>query len=311
MLVLGAANLDVTAVTPTTHAVADSLPGQVRFSPGGVGRNIAENLARLGLPVALLAQVGDDAAAQAILVPTARAGVDVSRVLEVRDYPSNAYVALHGLDGDLLAAVNAMALCASEHLSEKLPEPWLPSIATAGVLVTDANLPELWLREALTQVHRHADRHQGSMPFCVADGTSAHKVSRLRSVLPQLDLLKVNRLEAQTLLGEPDTQLGASDAVTLAQRLQSLGPKAAVVSLGGQGLAWATSSQAAHLPAIPALQWVSSSGAGDALLSGLLAGLWHGRAWEQALQLGQACAVRTLASAQTCVPELSDLIKEF
>lgn len=311
-MVLGAANLDVTAVAPTNQAVADSLPGQVRFAPGGVGRNIAENLSRLGLPVTLLAHVGDDAAAQAILVPTAQAGVDLSLVQTALHTSSNAYVALHGADGDLLAAVNAMALCEPSPLSVPFPALWVAPIAATAVLVLDANLPEIWLTQALGLAHARSEGASNPPAFCVADGTSAHKVNRLSALLPQIDLLKVNRAEALVLLQESAADVPhATDAVELARRVQALGPGAVVVSLGADGLAWATSSQASRMPAPTLTEWVSSSGAGDALLSGLVAGLWHGLSWLEALELGQACAARTLASAQTCVPELSDLIKEF
>jgi len=61
VLVVGAAGLDL-KVRPRTAEVAlgRSNPGEIRWGWGGVARNMAENLARLGTEVQLITAVGDD-----------------------------------------------------------------------------------------------------------------------------------------------------------------------------------------------------------------------------------------------------------
>ena len=49
--VVGGANMDIGGFPSAALVPGDSNPGQVRMSVGGVGRNIAENAARLGLEV--------------------------------------------------------------------------------------------------------------------------------------------------------------------------------------------------------------------------------------------------------------------
>ena len=53
VLALGGANLDIVATAPGFQA-AESNPGRIRCAPGGVARNVAENLARLGHAVGLV-----------------------------------------------------------------------------------------------------------------------------------------------------------------------------------------------------------------------------------------------------------------
>ena len=59
--VIGGANIDISAKHSAPVAVAgDSQRGKISVSAGGVARNIAENLARLGSAVQLITGLGDD-----------------------------------------------------------------------------------------------------------------------------------------------------------------------------------------------------------------------------------------------------------
>ena len=80
IVVLGGANIDIKAKVTAPNRLGTSNPGIVSTSAGGVGRNIAHNLARLGADVALISVVRNDVHGDAVLAETRRAGVDVSRV---------------------------------------------------------------------------------------------------------------------------------------------------------------------------------------------------------------------------------------
>ena len=59
--VIGGANIDISAkYNSAVTATGDSNQGQIFTSAGGVARNIAENLARLGSAVQLITGLGDD-----------------------------------------------------------------------------------------------------------------------------------------------------------------------------------------------------------------------------------------------------------
>src|SRR4051794_35968433 len=58
VLLGGGANMDVKARSPRAAVLAPSNPGSATMSAGGVGRNVAENLARLGTRTHLVAAVG-------------------------------------------------------------------------------------------------------------------------------------------------------------------------------------------------------------------------------------------------------------
>ena len=65
--VVGGANMDIGGFPSAALIPGDSNPGQVRMSVGGVGRNIAENAARMGLEVELITALGADGNGRMIL----------------------------------------------------------------------------------------------------------------------------------------------------------------------------------------------------------------------------------------------------
>ncbi len=75
-----------------------------------MGRNIAENLARLGERVVLLSAVGDDGSGRRILQQAAECGIDISHVLVDADHRTAAYLAVLDDTGDLVMSIDDMSI---------------------------------------------------------------------------------------------------------------------------------------------------------------------------------------------------------
>ena len=89
--------------------MASSNPAAVRSGFGGVARNVAENLVRLGVPVALVTQVGDDAGGRALRADCAASGIDVQGVMLSAAYPTPEYVAIIDDRSELVIGASATA----------------------------------------------------------------------------------------------------------------------------------------------------------------------------------------------------------
>ena len=109
-VVIGGANMGYLWLQPRQPAHRDSNPGRVRTSAGGVGRNIAENLARLGTDTRLLTAVGNDQYGHHLLEVSQRAGVDVRQVLVLEGQSTSCYLSLHDGSGEMSCAVNDMGI---------------------------------------------------------------------------------------------------------------------------------------------------------------------------------------------------------
>ncbi|MGY8794759.1 MAG: PfkB family carbohydrate kinase, partial [Woeseiales bacterium] len=80
-VVVGGANMDICGAPSSNLRLQDSNPGKVTSSPGGVARNIAENLARLGIDCRLIAAIGTDHHGDLLVKQGEAAGIDMRYVL--------------------------------------------------------------------------------------------------------------------------------------------------------------------------------------------------------------------------------------
>jgi len=289
---LGGINMDVSVHAHSTLRAGDSNTGRVQCSPGGVARNVAENLLRLGLDARLLGVLGDDVFGQALWQFGAAIGLDMCACLTLPGQRTATYVCLHRADGDMDVAVNDMDIM--DALTPALLQPQQALLRDAAVLVADCNLrPDVWQWLATEVAH----------PALFAEAVSVAKCTRLGDVLAQLHTLKANRLEAQALCGRAIASV--QEACDAALALHRRGVGRVLISLGAQGVAWCDADGHCGHRAARAVPVVSATGAGDALMSGLVYGHLQGWPPQEALAWAMACAEITLASTAANAPALS------
>lgn len=273
--------------------LARALPGssnpcESHETPGGVVRNVAENLARLGLPVALVAAVGDDAGGRMLLEQAASVGIDTRAVIRLRRQVSDSYTAVLAPDGSLELGFAAMPLV--ERLNPWALEASKALRATAALVVADGNLPtDAWpllLGEA----------RASGIPL-VGVAVSEAKMERLPDRLDGLHLLVMNAGELATV---------AADANAAFEALHARGVSCVLVSKGAEGLLLSTPGRAPrHWPA-PQVRVVDVTGAGDALSAGICASLLRlPDDFDAAACLGLDLAALTLQTADSVHPELT------
>ena len=111
--VVGAVNVDIGGTPDSALVPADSNPGRVTVTLGGVGRNIAENLSRLGKRVLMVTAMGEDAHAQQIQHSCRELGIDLSHSLTVPNARTSTYLCLNDANGEIVGAVSDMAIYAT------------------------------------------------------------------------------------------------------------------------------------------------------------------------------------------------------
>ena len=290
--VVGGANMDIVARTHGDGLTGDSVPGQIHCSPGGVARNVAENLARLGHSTHLISGVGDDEFGRSLRLATEEAGVEVARILALPHERTATYLSVHGADGEMIMAVNDMAIL--DRFTPEWLQPHAALMGSASALVLDCNLTAASLAWLIAQA--------GDVPVMV-DGVSVQKCQRLRGLLVGIHTLKVNHLEAQALSGLPAHSTEEAQAAALA--LHRLGVRQVVVSRGALGVCWCDEAGVLGARDAASMSVVNSSGAGDALFAGLVHAHLTGLTLAEAVPFAMACAELTLSSPFANHPELS------
>ena len=265
----------------------DSNPGAVTMRPGGVGRNIAHDLRLLGLEVSLVAPIGGDVYASAVVDNCQALGIDLSMAPVFKDMRSSTYLYITDETGDMELAVSDMELCSA--LTPALVAPILPRLQ-AGAVVVDANLPP----ETIAYICNHC-------PIPVyADPVSTVKALKLQPVLHRLAAIKPNALEAECLTGQRDPERAA---LALVDR----GVQRVFISLGAQGMIAADQKELLRLPGL-ATRVVNSTGAGDAATAAIVLAGIRGMGLRDAALLAQKAGAVTCRSESANAPELANIL---
>ncbi len=295
VLVLGAAGLDMVGRLEAELRPAASNPARIRSSYGGVARNVAENLARLGQPVRLITVLGNDRTGDEILAHTAAAGVEMSAVLRTDEYPTGSYMGIVDKGGKLQFAVDDMRLL--EALTPQYLKEQEALFKASSMVFVDANLPVKSLRAAVSLARR------AKIPIC-ADTASSTLAERLVKFLPKFYLVTANSKEAGILTGLSFEAADRDAASEAARALVNQGVRIALVTLAEYGVVYATSETTGHIPAIRT-PISDPTGAGDAMTAAVLFALLNDIELDDAIRLGVSAASLTLRHPGSVYPELS------
>ena len=294
IICIGAANLDRKLRTLGAVQMGTSNPARQHESFGGVARNIAENLARLGAPAGLITAVGDDPSGAALLAHADATGIDTRGSLRLPGASSGTYTAVLDQHGDMLLALADMALY--DQLTPEALARTQQQRANAALTVADLNLPPAALQALLDEAVR------SHVPLVVV-AVSQPKMDRLPADLTGLRLLILNEGELETRVGHA---VGTDAALARAcASVQAQGARDVIVTRGARGVSHTTSGGIAHLNALDA-NVVDVTGAGDAFAAAVSWTLYQGSDdLDLACRRGLALSAMTVACAQTVCPSLS------
>ena len=290
VVVAGAVNMDLAGTPFDSLRPGDSNPGKTALSPGGVGRNIAENLARLGLSVSLLTIFGRDHYGNLIQEHCRQTGIDLSLAIQDPDYPTSTYLCINEPNGDLHIAVSDMRIC--ERLVPSLLSDALPVLNRSDLVILDANLPAetvSWLARRIT------------VPLA-ADPVSVAKSFRLKSILPRITLMKPNLAEAEALTGISVRH--DNDLHRIADYFLNLGVQQVFLSMGEKGVLACDASQQIHLPCFQSPVH-NTTGCGDAFLAAVCKAYLQKEPLITAARTGLAAAALCAQDSGAVCPSLS------
>lgn len=288
ILCLGGATIDrkLRAARPLTPGTSNPVEGSRSF--GGVARNVCENLLRLGVGAGLATIVGGDEGGRALIADLAALGADVSAIEVAEARRTAEYVAALDPDGGLAFGLADMGVL------DGLDLDWLGRLRLrldgARWVFADCNLAAPAFA-ALIGMARGAGFRLAVDPVSVA------KAARLPANLAGVDLIVLNRDEAEALTGEGDPMRAVGSLIRR-------GASSAVLTDGAGPIHIAGSGGDAVLPACPATV-ADVTGAGDALIAAILAGLDAGRPLAGAVEAATRIAALTVGSTATVRPDLS------
>ncbi|MFC4931704.1 carbohydrate kinase [Massilia sp. GCM10023247] len=294
ILCVGAANIDRKLRASGPLLMGTSNPASGTESFGGVARNIAENLARMGAAVALITAVGDDSSGRALLAHAESAGIDTRGCLRLDGAGSGTYTAVLDADGQMMVALADMALY--DRITPAFLDTRQQQRAGASLIVADLNLS----LEAIATLQRDAAQ-EGIAVVLVA--VSEPKMNHLPHSLEGVRLLILNAGELGARVGR--TLDNDADLAAACREVQAQGALDVIVTLGARGVLFTCPGGVEHLAA-PDAEVVDVTGAGDSFAAAVCLSLQGGgNDLALACRRGLQLAALTIACRETVCPQLA------
>ncbi|EFW24293.1 carbohydrate kinase family protein [Solobacterium moorei] len=274
--VIGGANIDIVGSSIDPLQNFDSNPGEISIAYGGVGRNIAQICALLGENIKFVTCFSGDSYGQSMKEDCKRLGMDVSMSSTVEDLPSSMYIALLDNNRDMKLGMSDMRIL--RRMDAKMLQPILETLHEDDIIIIDSNLD----MESIEYIAIHAKAR------IAADPVSAHKASRLKSVLNHLDIFKPNQFEASELTG-----IWIKDEETARQNLDWFiehGVKEVIISMADRGILLGTAEHKTWFTHRP-INMENATGGGDSLLGAYVASRLAGKCPLESMRFGISAAV--------------------
>lgn len=298
ILVFGASVYDIFGFAYKEYKSHDSNPGYVKVSHGGVCRNIAENMARLGVNTKLISIVGNDEKGRSILQHAESVGLDMKDSLVLDGESTPTYMAILNEQGEMESAIVDMKI--TDKISEEFVDLKSDIIKNSEYMVLDSDNPKI-LEYILTKFAEDTK--------FILDPVSASKVAHIKHLISKFHTIKPNRHEAECLCG---FKIETNEDVKRAGRyFIDLGVKHVFISLDADGMYYNDGQEEGFLK-VNDVHVVNVTGAGDSCIAGIGYGYMNNLSIKETLKYAMAMSIITISHEETIYPTMcSELVDSF
>ena len=293
IVVVGAVFVDIKGFPDDLYIPQGRNAGRVEIVHGGVGRNVAEDIANMELRPRFVSMVDDTAEGTAVAKKLSNHKVD-TKYLITEPNGMGMWLAVFDETGDIAGSISKRPVM--EQLVKLLEEKGDEIFADADSIVIEIDID----KAVLKQVFRYAEKY--SIPVCavVANMSIA---SKRRDLIQKTSCFVCNEQEAGILFVRDFEGMSPDE---LRKELSELVVKARIpsmeVTMGGQGSVYAkTDGSSGFCPARP-VKVRDTTGAGDAFCAGVAAGLTYGKSMDEALEIGTRLAASVITVSENVCP---------
>jgi ribokinase len=300
IVVVGSINLDLVVGADRIPQVGETVIGN-SFNTfyGGKGANQAVAVAKLGYPVSMVGNVGNDAFGKQLRNGMENAGVDTTYVNRVEEVSGIALITTGRVGENNIVIVPG----ANGLLTPELLEKAMPLLERAGIILVQLEIP----LETVDCLAQFAERHDIPLmldpaPACELSGALFRRVSWITP----------NETETRELLKTTDIRNADQGYDAAAERLLANDVKNVLLKLGSGGCVIAQRNlKKVHVPAF-AVNAVDTTAAGDAFNGGFAVGLMRGLTVARSAVFASAVAAISVTrpGAQPSMPT-GDEVKRF
>lgn len=297
-LVFGVSVFDICGFTDRNYRCNDSNPGEVKTSFGGVCRNIAECMARVGVNTKFISILGDDETGNRMLEHSKIMNYDMSDSLIIEGGNTPTYMAILDHEGEMVSAVVDMKII--DKFTTEFIDSKADIIKNSEYMILDADRPDI--------VEYILNTFNGHTKF-ILDPVSAAKAKHVKHLINKFHTIKPNRYEAEIMCGfEIKTD---EDIRRAGKYFIDLGIKNVFITLDADGIYYNNGIEEGKIKASD-VKVVNVTGAGDSFVAGIAHGYMNNQSLVDTVKFAISMSTITISTEDTIHSDMGyDLVQQY
>lgn len=288
ILSIGGSNIDIQGFSNKPILMKESNPGKIKICTGGVGRNIVNNLANIGLKnIKFVTYIGNDIFGDILLNDIKSMGIDYSHIIKKDD--STFYMAVMNNKRDMEIAISDM-----DSLDKNLTIEYLNSIRDviemSKLIIVDAVISRKIFKYLIKEFPNKK---------LITDAVSIKKAEHIKGLEKNIYALKLNSNEASFLLDKDINNI--EDGKNAVKIFLKKGVKEVYITFGKKGTCYGTieNKKDAYYLKSNEVGMVNASGAGDAFMSGIAYSIFYDFDLDYKVKFATVMSILALESEHT------------
>ena len=293
MVVIGTVFVDIKGFPDDLYIPEGRNAGRVEIVHGGVGRNVAEDIANVELRPRFVGMVDDTAEGAEVLRKLKNHKVNTDYVAVTQD-GMGMWLAVFNNGGDIAGSISKRPT--SDAMLRMLEEKGDEIFADADSIVIEIDLD----KELIKTVFRYAEKYHKKVYAVVANMSIA---SQRRDFLQSIDCFVCNAQEAGILFVCDFSGLTPEELCEeLSRRVVSARIHSMVVTMGSRGAVYADMNGDKGVYPARKVKVRDTTGAGDAFCAGVAIGLTYGKTMREAVEIGTRLASSVITVSENVCP---------
>lgn len=293
MVVIGTVFVDIKGFPDDLYIPEGRNAGRVEIVHGGVGRNVAEDIANVELRPRFVGMVDDTAEGAEVLRKLKNHKVNTDYVAVTQD-GMGMWLAVFNNGGDIAGSISKRPT--SDAMLRMLEEKGDEIFADADSIVIEIDLD----KELIKTVFRYAEKYHKKVYAVVANMSIA---SQRRDFLQSIDCFVCNEQEAGILFVCDFSGLAPEELCEeLSRRVVSARIPSMVVTMGSRGAVYADMNGDKGVYPARKVKVRDTTGAGDAFCAGVAIGLTYGKTMREAVEIGTRLASSVITVSENVCP---------
>ena len=293
IVVIGAVFVDIKGYPEDVYIPAGRNVGRVEQVHGGVGRNVAEDIANVELRPTFVSLVDDSGIGADVVRKLKSHKVNTDYIRSVRD-GMGTWLAVFENDGDVVASISKRPDLMP--IAEILDQHGDEIFRDADSILVEIDME----KEIIKRVFKLAQKYQKRVYAVVANMSIA--VER-RDFLLKTDCFVCNQQEAGILFSDDYSDKDAEELEKIIRDKVSFAQiPGMIVTMGEKGAVYADKQGNSGFCPARRVKVKDTTGAGDAFCAGAAIGLTYGKTMAEACEIGAHLAASVITTGENVCP---------